>query len=163
MAEETESDYINRLLIQVSRLHFKRLHTMMETIGLHRGQPPLLHILWEEEGHTQSDLAARLHIQPATVTKMLQRMEQAGFVERRPDPEDQRVSRVYLTEAGRTIRTDVCRVNRQIGEELAAGFTPEEEAQFTQLLGQVRENLLQVEGGEPCFGHCQAREHPHTA
>ncbi len=94
MEEKISPEAINHLLIQVSRQHFTRLHALMETAGLHRGQPPLLHLLWKQEGCTQSDLAAGLRSQPATVTKMLQRMELAGFIERRPDAEDQRVSRV---------------------------------------------------------------------
>ena len=45
-------------------------------MGLHHGQPRLLWILWEKEGPTHTELATKLHVQPATITKMVQRMEQ---------------------------------------------------------------------------------------
>jgi DNA-binding MarR family transcriptional regulator len=73
-------------------------------------------------------------------------MEKAGFVERRPDPEDQRVSRVYLTEAGRAVRADVQQVWRKLDEEAFAGLTPEERAQVRRLFVQIRENLMRVTG-----------------
>jgi len=75
---------------------------------------------------------------------MLQRMEKAGFVERRPDPDDQRVSRVYLTEAGRAVRADVQQVWRQLEEEAFAGFTLEERVLLRRFLLHVRENLRRV-------------------
>ena len=50
------------------------------------------------QGITHSELAHRMRVSPETVTNMLQRMEKTGFVERRPGAEDQRVSRVYLTD-----------------------------------------------------------------
>jgi DNA-binding MarR family transcriptional regulator len=95
-----------------------------------------------------TELARRLRVQPATITKMLQRMEKAGFLERRPDLEDQRVSRVYLTEAGRSVRADVQRVWRQLEEEAFAGFAPEERALLRRFFLNIRENLMGVTGGE---------------
>ena len=80
------------LLAQVCRLHHTRAQAMLEALGLYRGQPPVLHFLHEEDGLTHSALAVRLNVTPATVTKMLQRMENAGWVIRRPDAVDQRVS-----------------------------------------------------------------------
>ncbi len=145
---EISPEEINFLLIELMRQHFFRVHTLMKGTGIYRGQPPLLHELWKEEGCSQADLAARLHIQPATVTKMLQRMEQAGFVERRPDPDDQRVSRVYLTEAGRAVREDICRREQQVGEDALAGFTPVERAYLADFLIRMRDNLLIVNGTE---------------
>jgi DNA-binding MarR family transcriptional regulator len=93
-----------------------------------------------------TDLARRLRVQPATITKMLQRMEKAGFVERRPDPDDQRVSRVYLTEAGQAVQADVQQVWRRLEEEAFAGFTLEERAQLRRFFQRIRENLASVTG-----------------
>jgi DNA-binding MarR family transcriptional regulator len=99
-------------------------------------------------GLTHTDLAARLHVQPATITKMIKRMEKAGFLERRQDPDDQRISRVYLTEAGRAIQSDVLRVWHALEEETFAGFTQEERMLLRRLFLQMRENLLRVTGGK---------------
>jgi DNA-binding MarR family transcriptional regulator len=74
-------------------------------------------------------------------------MEKAGFVVRRHDPDDQRVSRVYLTHAGRAVRDDVQQVWRRLEEEAFAGFTEEESALLRQFFLRIRANLMQVSGG----------------
>ena len=148
MTEPTKAESLDSLFAQICRLKHARIHTLLETLGLYRGQPSVLQALWEQEGLMHTELARRLQVQPATITKMLQRMEKAGFVERRPDPDDQRVSRVYLTDAGRAVRADVQQVWRQLEEEAFAGFTLEERVLLRRFFLQVRENLKHVTGGE---------------
>jgi DNA-binding MarR family transcriptional regulator len=145
MPQKRGSESIDFLLAQVCRLHFSRARTLLEEFGLFRGQPPLLFALWEEEGRTHSELAEHLHVQPATITKMIKRMERTGFVERRQDTEDQRVSRVYLTDAGRDIRDAVEGVLRELEEQTFAGFSSEEHALLNQFLLRVRDNLMRKE------------------
>jgi len=149
MAQPPEPESLDYLFAQVSKLHHTRAHTLLEALGLYRGQPPLLHALWERDGRTHTDLAQRLHVQPATITKMIQRMEKTGFVECRPDPLDQRVSRVYLTSAGRAIESDVRRIWHTLEEETFASLTPEERTLLRELLARMRENLIRVNEGNP--------------
>lgn len=144
MSETIDPERINWLAIQFGRQHHIRLHKMMAEIGLYRGQPPLLHILWEHEGITQSELSKKMHIQPATLTKMLQRMEHAGLIIRKADPADQRVMRVYLTQAGWGIQTVVRTHERQIGVEMLANFSPEQQALIQDFLIRMRNNLQTV-------------------
>ncbi len=139
------------LLGQVCKLHYVRVHTLLEELGLYRGQPPMLFALWEQEGVTHGELAARLHVRPATITKMIKRMERTGFVERRPDPDDQRVSRVYLTDAGLSIRNRVEQVWHTIDEETFDGFSAEERDLLHRFFLQMRENLKRVVGIKPPF------------
>jgi len=100
MAEGTLSGTIGYLLARVCKAHHFRVRELLHEIGLYRGQQFVLCALWREEGLTHSELAERLSVHPATVSNALKRMERAGFLERRPDPVDQRVSRVYLTPRG---------------------------------------------------------------
>jgi len=151
MSQRTEPESIDFLLAQVCRLHHARAHTLLEELGLYRGQPPMLHALWEQEGLTHGELAERLHVQPATITKMIQRMEKAGFLERQSDLEDQRVSRVYLTDAGRAIQAEVRQVWRTLEGETFAEFTLEERVLLRRFFLQIRENLIRVTGGKPRF------------
>ena len=111
---------------------------------MYRGQPPLLRALAENEGSTQGQLAGLLHLTPATVTRMLQRMEHAGLLERRPDAGDQRVTRVYLTTMGRDLLDGVHERARQVSEEMLAGFSSEEREQLAGYLARMRDNLLKV-------------------
>jgi len=149
MPPPVEPESLDFLLAQVCHLHYTRAHALLEAIGLYRGQPPVLRALWEQEGQTHTELARRLRVAPATVTRMIQRMEKAGFVVRRADPNDQRVSRVYLTEAGRTVRADVQAVWQTMDDETFAGFNAAERDQLRQLLTRVRANLLRASGECP--------------
>ncbi len=142
------SESLDFLLVQVSKLHRGRMFTLFEELGLYHGQPPMLFALWEQDGQTHKELAGRLHIQAATMTKMVQRMEKVGFVERRNDPDDQRVSRVYLTDAGRAVREDVNRIWGRLEDETFADFTLEERVLLRRFFLQMRENLLRAGGGK---------------
>jgi DNA-binding MarR family transcriptional regulator len=148
MSQQSNRESIDFLLAQVCRLHRARAHMLLEDLGLYRGQPKMLFALWEQEGLTHGELAALAHVRPATITKMLQRMEKAGFVERRHDLEDQRVSRVYLTDAGHSIRNEVEQAWHTLEDETFAEFTLEECKLLRRFFLQMRENLIQVTRGK---------------
>jgi DNA-binding MarR family transcriptional regulator len=72
---------------------------------------------------------------------MLDRMEKAGLVTRRPDPDDSRASRVYLTEQGRKNQQAVSEVWKTMEQRLTEGLSLEERLLLRRLLLQVHENL----------------------
>jgi len=125
----------------VHKAHRARAEAALNRLGLHTGQEMLLLRLWIEEGIPQSQLAVSMGVEPPTATKMLQRMEHAGLIERRPDPEDARVSRVYLTERGRALEQPVLEVWKQLEAQTVAGLSPTELALLRRLLMQVAANL----------------------
>lgn len=146
MAQTYREVPLSHLLPQVCRLHYTRAQELFSSIGLHRGQPFLLNVLWAEEGLAHSELAARMHVTPATITKMLQRMEESGFVIRKHDDEDHRVSRVYLTEHGRVVRQRVADVWQTLENEAFEGLSYDEREMLHGLLARVRHNLSDVNG-----------------
>ena len=79
---------------------------------------------------------------------MIKRMEQAGFVQRRRDAEDERVSRVYLTDLGHAIQGDLERVLGTIEARTFAGFSQAERELVAGFLSRMRHNLLQMAEGE---------------
>jgi DNA-binding MarR family transcriptional regulator len=135
---------LDRLIVEVCREHYLRAYTLFTALGLYRGQPPILTTLLEQDGRTHSELAEALRIQPATVTKMARRLEQAGFVTRQPDPSDQRVSRVYLTAAARSIQADMIQVSHILAGETLQGFSQEEISLLRGFLVRMRDNLEQA-------------------
>lgn len=146
MEQEKLSGTIGFLLARICKAHYSRARVLLDEIGLYRGQQFVLCVLWSEEGLTHSDLADRLGVSPATVTKALKRMERAGFLERRADPADQRVSRVYLTEAGREIRESVEQIWAELEQDTLRGFSDEERETLEGLLRRIGENLEGDEG-----------------
>jgi DNA-binding MarR family transcriptional regulator len=141
VAREPLEERTSHLLARTCKCLRIRMHTSLDRIGLYRGQQFALQALWQQEGLTHSELAEWLNVSPATVTNMLKRMEKAGLVERRRDTEDERVSRVYLTEAGRDIRGAVERTWRELEQQTFAGFSPQELDLFGQFLFRIQENL----------------------
>ncbi len=134
-------DYIGFQVLQIHKAHRSRAEAALNKLGLHTGQEMLLLQLWIEEGIPQSQLAASMEVEPPTATKMLQRMERAGLIERRPDPEDARISRVYLTERGRALEQPVLDVWKQLEAQTVAGLSLTEQALLHRLLMQILTNL----------------------
>lgn len=131
-------------LAQLCKTHRYAVDTALrgiEQCELRVGQEMLLLQLWSADGLTQSQLVERLMVEPPTVTKMLQRMEALGVVERRPDPEDARVQRVFLTEGGRALEPAVCERWRTLDAQATAGMSVEERLLLRRLLMQMRQNL----------------------
>jgi MarR family transcriptional regulator, organic hydroperoxide resistance regulator len=149
MQKHVPPDSLDFLLANICHLHHTRAYQLLEGFGLYRGQPPVLRALWQQEGLTQTELAEKIKITPATMTKMLQRMEKTGFIQRKADSEDQRVSRVYLTDTGRTVQKDIEDVFRQTEEETFGNFSLEERVLLRRFFAQMRENLLSATGEEP--------------
>ncbi len=129
------------LFAEVVRFHYQRLHFLLGQLGLYPGQPWILHLLWRQDGRTQKELAEKTQLRPATITVMLQRMERAGFIQRKVDTEDLRVSRVYLTEKGRQLQPQVEAVLKTLDQESLHGFSSREREQLRGYLQRLRDNL----------------------
>lgn len=142
-SHEIGVDELGYLLVEVSKLHRAHAHAALEDQGLYRGQNFVLTALAEQEGLSQTELAEKLLVTPPTISNSLERMETAGWIERQPDPEDRRISRVYLTEAGRTLQESVASLWHDLEEQTFGGLTSEQRDSLWQTLLQIRENLGQ--------------------
>lgn len=136
-----ESVSLDRVFGRACHLHFKAASRLWESIGLYRGQPPLLRALSKQNGRTHSELAAILDVTPSTISNMIKRMEKAELVVRRRDDEDERVSRVYLTDHGRAAISRMTAIMQDLETATFAGFTAEEKAAMRGLLLKMIDNL----------------------
>jgi DNA-binding MarR family transcriptional regulator len=141
MAESPAKEEVLHQIGRVCGSNYHRLRELLDELGLYKGQPPVLQALWEQEGMTQSELADKLERSPSTITKMVQRMERSGFLERRPDSDDERVSRVHLTEMGRKVQSDVEAILQAFAAEAFDGFTEEELASLYSMLKRIHHNV----------------------
>src|SRR5260221_10677438 len=107
MPENPKSTTISFLLGYICKANHNVAENILASIGLHAGQEQFLSSLWTEDGLTQIELAEKMCVQPPTVNKMLTRLESAALVERRLDPEDNRYTRIYLTEKSRNLKQEV--------------------------------------------------------
>lgn len=130
-----------QLLAQVSQVFRSVSDAFTDQVDIPRGQATALCVIAREDGLTQSEIAERLSVQGATVTNMLQRLEESGLVIRRRDPEDNRLVRVYLTEAG--LQKELS-LNAQLGsmqELIFKGIGETERAVLRRQLQQIIENM----------------------
>lgn len=134
---------------QVVRFHFRRAYMLLEKVGVYPGQPKLFFILENHEGYSQKELAEKIYVKAATMTIMLNRLEAANLIERRPDLNDQRVLRIYLTEQGKKVHSEVKEVLKEIESECFHNFTEEERLLLHKLFLQMRENLMMACGENP--------------
>ncbi|NSW51329.1 MAG: MarR family transcriptional regulator [Anaerolineae bacterium] len=132
---------IDFMIWRVGHHHHQLVSSRLENLGLYRGQPRLLASLYEQDGQTHGELASQLNVQPATITKMVQRMEQKGFIIRRADLKDQRISRVFLTPKGTEIHNQVIQMFVQVQADQVEGFSEEEKASLMLLLRRLNENI----------------------
>ena len=125
----------------VARSHRKRAEDLLSEIGLHTGQEMTLLALWDGKDVSQSELAARLCVQKATVTVALRSMERKGLVSREKEPDDQRVTRVRATPKFLALGEGVRNAWARLDAETTAGLSAEERKLFGALLEKVATNL----------------------
>jgi DNA-binding MarR family transcriptional regulator len=113
----------------------------MRTVGVHTGQNFLLDALDAHGELTTGEIARELRVEVPTVTKMVQRMEAAGMVERRSDPEDRRRVRVSLTAEGKRAAQAVPRLLDEVTAASLRGFSAADRDQLTALLERLADNL----------------------
>jgi DNA-binding MarR family transcriptional regulator len=132
---------LNVRLMRVARAHRTMAATLLSQVGLHPGQEALLMELWEEDGRTQANLAEALGVEPPTVTKMLQRMEGADLVDRRPDRVDRRAIRVYLTPKGKRLKSRVDKLWVELEARTVEGLSERQQSTLRSLLSSMEGNL----------------------
>lgn len=132
---------IGVLLVGVCRTHRNRASALLGQVGIYVGQEWILFQLRDEEGITQSQLAESCNVEGPTMSKALQRMEQAGLVARQEDPEDARVSRIYLTDQGRHLCEKADALWAELERQTVSGLSADERRLLRRVLMQVRTNL----------------------
>ena len=100
----------------------------------------LVHLV-RENGLRQSELAERLEVATVTPSKLIDRLEARGYVERRSDPEDRRSNRVYATPQAKSIVKIMTRTIYEVDEIANQGVTQDDLQTVLKVLGRMRTNL----------------------
>ena len=116
--------------------------------GMTRAQWAVLLRLERREGLKQSDLADDLDIQPITLTRLVDRLCDNGLIERRPDPNDRRAKRLYLTPAARPLLDRIATQVEELAGTVLAGVDPAAVGIMLTQLGLARDNLKQAIAGK---------------
>lgn len=143
-----ESDPVSAALFSAARAHRTVASELLRESGLYAGQEMLMMRLWEAGEQRQVDLIATLGLDPSTVTRMVQRLEQAGFVSRRPSPTDRRAVLVTATRAGQALRGQVQAAWSALEEVTTAGLDERDRETLVRLLGRAEANLGRAQSTE---------------
>jgi DNA-binding MarR family transcriptional regulator len=102
-------------------------------------------MLNQQDGLSQKELIAFRDVAPATITRSIQRMEKSGFVEKRWDEQDGRISRIYLTQGGKAQIDTIRKIDDTIDEKIFQGFDEKEKRMLEDYLQRMIRNMQEVE------------------
>jgi DNA-binding MarR family transcriptional regulator len=134
-------DSFGFLIMHLGRAHHNLIRKQMHALGLHRGQPPVLFALYKQDGMSNSVLAEFLEITPATLTNKVKRMEKVDLVIRHRDPDDERVSRIYLTDKGRGLMDRLRQSVSEKEEAMLKGFSELEVKRLKHDILRILKNI----------------------
>lgn len=126
----------------------KALIASVKDTGLTPGQPKILDYLLHHDGAIQKDIAIFCHIEPASLTVILNGMESKGYIERKTVGNDRRSLHVYLTETGKKYADRLNREFARIESKALKGFHEAEARQLQDLLTRVYENMIDIQKEE---------------
>ncbi len=124
-----------------SRMH-RRIEIALDLHGLTLAQFDVLVALRGAEGLRQQDLARHLLVTKGNVCLVLDRMQANGWVERRPDPDDGRAHRLYLTPQGKALVTQAIPTQRALVQQATEQFLPSEQQLLLRLLERFEAGLI---------------------
>lgn len=134
-------DNLSFLLADVSRLLRRAIARHLEGSELTFAQARVLVHLARDPGLRQVELAARLEVQPITLTRLLDQLARHDFVERRRDPDDRRAWRLFVTKRAHDSLTSIRRIGAVARTDALAGIAPARVDELLQALVQMRHNL----------------------
>jgi DNA-binding MarR family transcriptional regulator len=116
------------------------LSDRFEKYNIGSGQHLFLLFLSHVEGVTQEEMSSKLFIDKGTTAKAIKKLEEEGYVMRLVDDKDKRAYKVYLTEAGRKVTSEIVKVLGDWNDILTSGFTEEEKELALKLLHRMLQN-----------------------
>lgn len=142
-SSEAEVSFLVRDLARLLRRRFEQ-GAALEALGLTRNQGFVLVYIAQQQGLSQARLAELLQIEPIALVRLLDRLEEVGLVERRLDPRDRRVWRLYLTAGAGPMLERIRRINRAVGAEALAGLATAEQTALIEVLRRLKSNLSEA-------------------
>lgn len=133
---------IGTMLAQVSRLFRRRFDERARGVGVTRPQWQALNLLRHHPGLNQGKLAEHLEVEPITLGRMIDRLQETGLVERRDDPADRRAWRIHLTPKGEELLLRLRPIAGDTVDAALEGVDAEQQEQLRAVLGKIRANLV---------------------
>lgn len=145
---KTEELSFGYLLNDVTLLFRKHFDRRALKFGLTRAQWRATKMLYHREGMRQNELAEALEMEPIAVGRVIDRLQAAGFVERRPDPRDRRAWRLYVTPQANEVIDDMEQLARELRRESTEGIDYDELKHALDVIERIKANLQALDAAE---------------
>jgi MarR family transcriptional regulator for hemolysin len=147
MFREDLSRNFGFILHDVARLLRTTFDRRVKSLGLTRSQWWVMNHLFRNDGANQSELADILDVEKATLGRLLDRLEQKGWIRRKADAGDRRVKRVFLTEEVEPALKAMRAAAAELRRDALAGVSTEDQKRFVDALLAVKANLSRMDNG----------------
>jgi len=135
-------------IVETARLIGREANKRASVLGATKAQWRVLAWLKRQgDGARQVDLAEGLDVEPITLCRMIDRLEEAGFVERRRDEGDRRAWRIHLTAAAAPLLVRLDEMGKAFNADMLAGISQADRETVLRVLAKMRGNLDQNETG----------------
>lgn len=134
---------IGYLVTDIARLMTTHYNRIMKPTGLTSAQWRVILQLSRHNGQTQSELAHILDMGKVSVGGLIDRLEESQWVERRADPKDRRVNRIYLTDKAHEIDDQMTKTGYILIDQTLRNLSTDERETLVNLLIAVKRNLLE--------------------
>lgn len=129
------------LMNQVMHLYIQRSMKLFRDLKVHPGAGGMLWALRKNNGMSQKEIAKKLGITPPSMTVMIKKLEGEGYIVKKQDEKDQRITRIFITEKGEEIAYHMESVLKMLEKEAFANMSEEEIMLLRRLLLQMKDNL----------------------
>lgn len=130
-------------LMLLNHLSFqKRAFEKLADTGLSLGEPKVLEFLRHKNGSSQKEIAKGCQIEPASVTSIMQKMENDNLIYREKLNGNKKTSYVFLTEHGKEMAKESIRVFYEIEDELFKGINDEEKSKMIETMKKINRNIM---------------------
>lgn len=142
--DENWDQRLGFLMHDISRLRRRIFDEFMRPLGVTRSQWWVMAYLSRYNGLSQSDLASTLELGRASLGGLLDRLELTGYIERRSDPSDRRIKKIFLSPMGNQMIKEMSARSHEMSERILEGLSTADRLQLADLLMTVKQNLNRV-------------------
>ncbi|MCA0393334.1 MAG: MarR family transcriptional regulator [Proteobacteria bacterium] len=145
MQHDPANPTLGYLIADLTRLFGRVFDRRAAHLGLTRAQWRALKRIHDRQGLSQVELADELDMEPIAVGRVVDRLQKAGFVERRADPDDRRRWRLHLLPQAMQVMDGIVDVSTQLRSEALEGLSDDDVEATLQALRHIRDNLVRLD------------------
>lgn len=141
---DQRDDHFGWLTADIARLMRTVFDRRVRDLGLTRAQWLALTRLDRRPGASQSELADMMEIEKAPAGRIVDRLEEKGWVERRAEPTDRRVNRIYLTDRGQRVHAAIRPIAEATVNDALVGISASDRARLNELMTRIKSQLTLI-------------------